>query len=104
MIGPVQIDIVDTAHVLDYAITSIPKAKVVFQADHYSNQFLNELSYVGRNGVSLKQQIERLDLPVETFLSAHSGQPVNYMAFSEKADEFVPGLCPTGRKICKDMK
>lgn len=104
MIGPVQIDIVDTAHALDYAITSIPAAKVVFEADHYSNQFTDELSYVGRNGVSFKQQINRLGLPVETLLSAHSAQPVDYTAFSEKAEEFVPGLCPTGRKICKDMK
>ena len=104
MIGPIQIDIVDTAHALDYAITSIPAAKVVFEADHYSNQFANGLSYVGRNGVSLKQQIDRLGLPVDTLLSAHNSQPVDYSAFSEKADEFVPGLCPTGRKICKDMK
>ena len=102
-IGPLMIHRISTGHVIDFALAYFPDAKTVFDADHISANFKTRVSSVGPNGMAMKTEIERLGLDVDHLVTAHSPKVESWQGILEAAKNHVPGLCPTGRKICADL-
>lgn len=103
-VGPVDIYLISTSHAAEYALTYVPGTKTLFQGDHHNDNYSELSGSVNRHGASLKSEVDRLGLDVDFITSTHSPKIVNWSDFETKAGEFKPGLCPTGRKICRDLK
>lgn len=102
-IGPVDIYMISVPHVNEYALTYIPAAKTIYQEDLYNGNFKTVANSVGKNGIALKKEIERLGIDVNYILSAHGRKAERWTDFMKAAAQYVPGLCPTKRKICIDL-
>ena len=102
-VGGVEIHMISTSHVQTYALPYIPSAKTIFQGDLYGNNIKASGGYVGHAGISMKSEIERLGLDVATLLSAHHRKAEKWEDFEAMAAKYVPGTCPTGRKICQSF-
>ena len=103
-LGTVDIYLISTDHVGVFALTYFSSAKTTFDADHYSAKFKNRASYVSPFAMSFKSEIERLDLDVDYLITAHSRKKEEWSGFLEMTRLHVPGKCPTGRKICANMR
>ena len=103
-LGPVDIHRISTGHVGEFALAYFPSVKTAFEADHYGAKFKKQASYVTPNAMSIKSEIERLGLEMDYLVTAHSRKAEKWSDFLEMAAKHVPGKCPTGRKICADLK
>ena len=103
ILGPVEIYLISTTHAELNAVTYIPSAKAIFQADHYNAQYKSHGSYVSHFGMSFKHEIERLGLDVDYLYSAHTRKAEPWAVFESMAAKHIPGPCPTRRKICRDF-
>jgi len=97
----VDIYMTSTPHVQSYALLHVPAAKTIFQEDLYNAKFKTRGSAVDHNGMALKADIERLGLDVDYILGAHTRKIESFAEFPAQAEKYVPGKCPTRRKICR---
>lgn len=101
-LGPIEIYDVTTNHMESMALVYIPSVKAVFQADHYTGNYVGDAVSPGGSGtVALKAAIAALDLDVETVLSAHGPKLVSWDEFAAAAENYDPDPCPGGRAICR---
>jgi len=104
VLGSVEIHRITTSHVNDFALAYFPSEKTAFDADHYNGSFKHRASAMSPNAMSLKSEIERLDLDIDHLVTAHSPKIEDWSAILDSAKNHIPGKCPTGRKICADME
>jgi len=102
-VGGVDIHMISTSHAPVYALPYIRNAKTVFQGDLYGNNIISRGGRVNHAGMSMKSEIERLGLEVDTILSVHHRKAEAWADFEAMAAKHVPGPCPTGRKICASL-
>jgi len=100
-LGPVEIYDISTSHVGSYALVYVPSSKIIIQADHYNNNFINGPASASRNSVSLKTEIDKLGFEVETILSLQGRKIESWGDFSEAVSNYNPAPCPTRRPICR---
>ncbi|MGB0907484.1 MAG: hypothetical protein ACPGVT_08320 [Maricaulaceae bacterium] len=103
-VGPVDVHIISTTHAQEYALAYVPSVKAVYQADHYNGSYKNQGSPVNHAAMSMKTEIERLGLDVDYLYSAHTRKAEPWAVFEAMSKTYVAGPCPTGRKICRDLK
>jgi glyoxylase-like metal-dependent hydrolase (beta-lactamase superfamily II) len=97
----VDIHMISTPHVQNYALLYVPSSKAVFQEDLYNNNIKSRASRVSKAGLSLKTAIDRLGLNVEHILGAHSRKVEAWTDFAAQAETPVVGKCPSKRPICR---
>jgi len=102
-VGGVDIHMIKTSHVQTYALPYVQRAKTVFQGDLYGNNLKSRAGTVNHAGMSMKSEIERLGLEVDTLLSAHHRKAEKWSDFEAMAAKHIAGTCPTGRKICQSF-
>ena len=101
-LGPVEIYDVTTNHMESMALVYIPSVKAVFQADHYTGNYVGDaVSPGGRGTAVLKDAITALDIDVDTVLSAHGPKITSWAEFEAAAAAYDPDPCPGGRAICR---
>jgi len=102
-LGPVEIYDVSTNHMESMALVYIPSVKAVFQADHYTGNYVGDApSPAGYGTVMLKKRIEELGLDVETVLSAHGRKAVSWTEIEAAVAAYDPDPCPADRAICRN--
>jgi len=100
-LGPVEIYDIATSHVGSYALVYVPASKTIIQVDHYDSDFIEGPASANRHSVSLKSEIDKLGLDVDTILSLHGRKIESWDNFLEAVTDYNPAPCPTGRPICR---
>ena len=100
-IGPIEIYKIATSHVEEFALTYIPEAKILIQVDHMGALFIEGPGFVKADTLSLKSEIDRLGLDVESLISLHNRKVESWGDFSDAVAAFNPDPCPARRPICR---
>lgn len=99
-IDGVDIHMISTTHVQNYALLYVPSSKAVFQEDLYNNNIKTRAARVTKTSLSLKTEVGSLGLDVEHILGAHSRKVESWADFAMQANMPVLGRCPSKRPIC----
>lgn len=99
----VDVYMISTPHVQDYALHYVPSARAIFQEDLYINDFKSRARRVTKTGLALKTEVEKLGLDVEHILGGHSRKVEGWSDFTAQAENPVLGKCPSKRPICANF-
>ncbi|WP_379552448.1 hypothetical protein ACRAQ7_06835 [Erythrobacter sp. W53] len=99
-IGEVEIHAVVTTHAEQLALVYLPEIRAVYQTDSYGNSYGDAPGFAGIGGVTLKSEIDRLKLDVETILFVYSPWPDSYSNFGEAVERYVERPCYSTRAMC----
>ncbi len=100
-LGPIKVYDIATSHVGSFALVYVPASKTIIQVDHYNGNFVDGPSPAHQGGLTLKAEINRLGLDVDTLLSLHGRKVESWENFSAAVKAYNPKPCPSGRKICR---
>lgn len=103
-LGPVELYVIDTNHVVEMAIGYLPEQKVLYQDDHYSNTSKNSVARVNQSDLVMQSRVNALGLKVDWLMSGHSRKAERWSDFEAAAAKtFLGDICPNDRRICKQQ-
>jgi glyoxylase-like metal-dependent hydrolase (beta-lactamase superfamily II) len=98
--GMVEVFNMPSTHSDQNLLIYIPKAKLMFTADHFSTDLKMGLPNADKGTVILRNEITRLNLGVERFLGAHGPRVLTISDLHKAVDSYSKGRCPKGITVC----
>lgn len=101
-LGPINIHVIETNHVVEMAIGYMPDQKVLYQDDHFAGDNKDSVSRINQSDLVLQDNVKALGLEINWLLSGHSRKAETWSAFKAAAAEtFLGDICPNDRRICQ---
>lgn len=99
--GEVEIYDVPSTHSEHNLMVYVPKAKLMFVADHFSTDLKSGLPNVDKGTLVLWQAISKLKLDVTYLLGAHGSRILSYTDLEKVVQQDAQPPCPNGLTICR---
>lgn len=100
--GLVEVIDMPSSHSAHNLIVHVPKAKVLFVADHFSTDLKQGLPPADKGTVILRDTVEKLALDAQFFLGAHGPRVLKRSELEIVADSYRDFPCPEGIKACEE--
>ncbi len=101
--GPVKLYLISTGHAPEYLLPYVESERIIIDEDHYGAQIADRASWVSTNMMTLISEVQRLGLQPEYLINTHGRKVEKWSDIMSMAEQHIPGLCPTGREICRDL-
>ncbi len=98
--GKVEVYDISTAHADHYLLFYVPRAKLVFSADHFGTNLETGLPAANKNMVTFRSAVEALNLEIDGFVSAHGVRVLTMDDLKAATDGYMEASCPIGFSIC----
>lgn len=101
--GAFEVHLAPTTHAVQNAFIYFPEIKSVLSADHYGNTVAEGASPAFHNALGLYGVLKDLNWDIHTLLDIHAPKPTKWNDFETVVKAYDTSLCPSGRKICRDL-
>jgi glyoxylase-like metal-dependent hydrolase (beta-lactamase superfamily II) len=98
--GSIEVYNMSSTHSDQNLLIYIPKAKLMFTADHFSTDLKIGLPNADKGTVILKGEINRLNLDVEKLLGAHGARILTMSDLQRVVDNYSEAKCPEAITVC----
>ena len=100
--GKVKVFNMPSTHSDQNLFVYLPKAKLIFVADHFSTDLKTGLPHADKGTVILRKQVDELQLDVERFVSSHGSRILTISDLHTVAASYSDGICPTDIWVCAE--
>ncbi|MEL6543138.1 MAG: hypothetical protein AAFQ82_00830 [Myxococcota bacterium] len=104
-LGPLSVWVKPTGHAIENAFVFHRASGVLFQDDHYHALHRDHGTRAQPTAIALHGYLERSSNPVRLLVSGHAGKAERWEVFEAQVEKAKRApWCPSGRKICLDVR